>query len=105
MKIMKILLANLSAIGIASGASAAVPSGDQMMPVDVKWAEVEKAGSVEAYTEFLLEFPESKYTSIAQERIRQNATDGIDAVALYGLKMPRSTSSLLEGQGVIFVAS
>jgi hypothetical protein len=88
------LMASVAAVLVTAGGASALPqeslpqeplSQNAAGVADVAWAAAVSADSIEAYAEFLMSYPNSRYAPAAYDRLNQVALSSADAAALQGV--------------------
>lgn len=103
MKWMNRLLGSVAAVLVtAGGASASTPGYET--PAEAAWSAAVRAGSLEAYAEFLLAYPDNEHAAEAYGRLTLSAvtpveSDGkADVAALWGVgQTGKSSPAILPG--------
>ncbi len=63
------ILAFLATLPLATSSIALASSGDARGPAKTAWAETVRQGSLEAYAEFAMTYPDSQYAALAYEKL------------------------------------
>ena len=75
------LMASAAAVLLASGGAASAANGEASATAEAAWAETVKCNSLEAYAEFAMTHPESKFARVAYSKLSGAGTVGADANA------------------------